>query len=254
MCFLLHLCESLKEKKLKCSTADIAFITRGYQNWKDATIAFRNHKSSAYHKDAVAVMITIPATHGDISEYLSSMLALEKQVNRECFMKLLSSIMFLARQGLALRGDGAGEPDSNFIQLLQLRAQDEDDSKLAGWMKCKSSNYTSHDIQNEILQIMTLSVLQQIASNVQATHFTIMIDKTTDTSTNEQVVVVFKWVDSSLQVHEDFVGLYVMRSISLDSLCALIKDALLQFNLTLRNCRGQCYGGASNMKGHVSGV
>lgn len=176
---------AFKEKKLKCSTADIAFITRGYQNWKDATIAFRNHKSSACHKDAVAVMITIPATRGDISEYLSSMLALEKQVNRECFMKLLSSIMFLARQGLALRGDGAGEPDSNFIQLLQLRAQDEDDSKLAGWMKRKSSKYTSHDIQNEILQIMTLSVLRQIASNVHATHFTIMIDETTDTSTNE---------------------------------------------------------------------
>lgn len=170
-------------------------------------------------------------------------------------MKLLSSIMFLARQGLALRGDGAGEPDSNFIQLLQLRAQDEDDSKLAGWMKRKSSKYTSHDIQNEILQIMTLSVLRQIASNVHATHFTIMIDETTDTSTNEQVVVVFRWVDySSLQVHEDFVGLYVMHSISLDSLCALIKDALLQFNLTLGNCRGQCYDGASNMKGHVSGV
>ena len=92
---------AFKEKKLKCGTADTAFITRGYQNWKDATIAFRNHESSACHKDAVAVMITIPATHGDIGECLSSQLALEKQVNRECFMKLISSIRFLARQGLS---------------------------------------------------------------------------------------------------------------------------------------------------------
>ena len=81
-----------------------------------------------------------------------------------------------------------------------------------------------------------------------------MVDETTYTSTTEQVVVVFKWVDSSLQVHEDFVGLYETDSISSDSLCALIKDALLRFNLTLENCRGQCYDGASNMKGHVSGV
>ena len=245
---------AFKEKKLKCGTADTAFITRGYQNWKDATIAFRNHESSACHKQAVTVMITIPATHSDVGECLSSMLALEKQVNRECFMKLISSIRFLARQGLALRGDGAGELDSNFIQLLQLRAQDEDDSKLAGWMKRKSSKYTSHDIQNEILQVMALRVLRQIASNVQATHFTIMIDETTDTSTTEQVVVVFRWVDSSLQVHEDFVGLYETDSISSDSLCALIKDVLLRFNLTLENCRGQCYDGASNMKGRLSGV
>ena len=62
-------------------------------------------------------------------------------------MKLISSIWFLAQQGLALR-DGAGEPDSIFIHLLQLKAQDEDDSKLAGQMKGKSSKYTSHDIRD----------------------------------------------------------------------------------------------------------
>ena len=54
---------AFRERKLKCGTADIAFITRGYQNWKDATIAFCNHESSACHKQAVDVMITIPATH-----------------------------------------------------------------------------------------------------------------------------------------------------------------------------------------------
>ena len=83
---------AFKEKKLKCGTADTAFITRGYQNWKDATIAFRNHESSACHKQAVDVMITIPATHSDVGESLSSTLAHEKQINRECFLKLISSI------------------------------------------------------------------------------------------------------------------------------------------------------------------
>ena len=87
---------AFKEKKLKYSTADTAFITRDYQNWKDATISFRNHESSACHKQAVTVMITIPATHGYIGECLSSILAVEKRVNRECFMKLISSIRFLA--------------------------------------------------------------------------------------------------------------------------------------------------------------
>ena len=53
---------------LKCGTADIAFITRGYQNWKDATNAFRKHENSACHKQAVDVMITIPATHSDVGE------------------------------------------------------------------------------------------------------------------------------------------------------------------------------------------
>ncbi len=85
---------------------------------------------------------------------------------------------------------------------------------------------------------MAFKVLRQIASNIQATIFTIMVDETTDTSTIEQAVIVFRWVDSSLQVHEDFIGLYETDSITSASLCALIKDALLRFNLKLENCGG----------------
>ena len=150
-----------------------------------------------------------------------------------------------------MRGDGAGEPDSNFLQLVRLRSEDEEDGKLADWMKRKSSKYTSHEIQNEMLQVMALRVLRQITLNLQSTHFTIMVD---ETSTTEQVVIVFRWVDNSLHVQEDFVGLYETDSISSDSLVALIKDVLLRFNLKIENCTGQCYDGASNMKGHISGV
>ena len=42
--------------------------------------------------------------------------------------------------------------------------------------------------------------------NIQSSTFTIMIDETTDVSTKEQVVIVFRWVDSLLMSHEDFVG------------------------------------------------
>ena len=97
---------AFKQKKLRSATADIAFISRG---WKDATAAFHKHESSSCHKQAEQ-MIVLPATNRDIGECLSTSLALE---NRACFLKLLGSVRFLARQGLALRGDGIGEPDSN---------------------------------------------------------------------------------------------------------------------------------------------
>ena len=48
--------------------------------------------------------------------------------------------------------------------------------------------------------------------------------------------------------------MYQTESISANSLVAVIKDVLLRLNLKLENCRGQCYDGASNMKGHISGV
>jgi hypothetical protein len=81
-----------------------------------------------------------------------------------------------------------------------------------------------------------------------------MIDETTDVATHEQVVVVFRWVDSHLESHEDFVGMYVTDLITSNALVALIKDVLLRMNLKLENCRGQCYDGASNMRGRINGV
>ena len=121
---------------------------------------------------------------------------------------------------------------------MKLRAEDEPDGKLTEWMKRKSSKYTSHMIQNEILQVMAMQILRNLTANLQSTKFTVMVDETTDISTTEQVVIVFRWVDNSLEVHEDFVGLYESHSITADSLVSIIKDVMLRFNLKLENCRG----------------
>jgi hypothetical protein len=205
-----------KHNRLRSGNANVAFISRGFQNWKDATIAFRTHESSSCHKEAVEQMITLPVTTRHVGECLSSAVAEEKRINRACFMKLLTSVQFLARQGLALRGDGKGEVDGNFNQLLKLRSKDESDGMLTEWMKKKSSKYTRHDIQNEMLHIMAMRILRSLLVNIQSSKFTIMIDETTDVATHEQVVVVFRWVES----HEDFVGMYVTDLITSNALVA----------------------------------
>jgi len=69
-------------------------------------------------------MVTLPATTSDIGDSLSSNYASQKQANREYLLKIIQNVTFLARQGLALRGDG-DEKDSNFMQLLQLHAIDD---------------------------------------------------------------------------------------------------------------------------------
>ena len=176
----------------------------------------------------------------------------EKLDSRHCFLKVLSNIRFLAHQGLPFRGDG-GEVDSNFIQLFHLRG--EDNPMVLEWLKKKTCKYTSAEIQNEILKIMALEVLRQVAVNLQgASFYTIMVDETTDISNDEQVVLCLRWVDNTFDVHEEFVGLYKVESISSNSLVAVIKDTLLRLNLTLTKVRGQCYNGAANMAGSKSGV
>ena len=68
-----------------------------------------------------------------------------------------------------------------------------------------------------------------------------MIDEATDVSNSEQVVIVLHWVDDSLSVHEDFIGLYKTDSTTAATLVALIKDVLLRCNISINMCRGQCY-------------
>ncbi len=57
------------------------------------------------------------------------------------------------------------------------------------WLKKKSNKYMSGEIQNEIIMIMALRVLRQIAASLhEAQFYTIMADETADVSSNcEQV-------------------------------------------------------------------
>ena len=115
-----HICVSALKQKMKESNAEPSFVSSGFSNWKDATVAFKKHQLSACHHKAVDVMIIIPATTRDIGEQLSLIHCQEKATNRRMFLKILSAIRYLARQGLALRGD-SDEQNGNFLQLLKIQ-------------------------------------------------------------------------------------------------------------------------------------
>ena len=108
---------------MQLNRGDALFVSKGFSNWKDATIGFKNHEASTSHKEALQVFL-LPTTCSDIGNLLSKQHSDMKKVNRECLLKILSNIQFLARQGIAFRGNGA-EIDSNFMQLLKLRGKDD---------------------------------------------------------------------------------------------------------------------------------
>ena len=79
----------------------------GFNCWKDVIVKFAKHECSQSHKDAVLKTVTLPSTTKGVGEMLTTALASERSQRRKCFLKLLSNVRFLARQGLAFRGDGA---------------------------------------------------------------------------------------------------------------------------------------------------
>ena len=239
------------------SKGEEAFLSRGYTNWKDVSGkhgGFSKHENSQVHKHSIEIATK---SMGDVSELLMSEVKKEKEKNRIYLRKLLQNVIFLARQGLAFRGTwvssesdqetGGAEVNSNFHQLLLLRAND--DPTILEYMRRKVRKYTDHSIQNELLKIMSLGHLRRIAAGIaKSGYFTLESDEVTDASNKEQVIVCLRWVDEKFEVHEDFIGLHSVPDIQTDTIVGVLKDAILRMNLQLSMCRGQCYDGAANMK------
>ena len=84
-----------------------------------------------------------------------------------------------------------------------------------------------------------------------------MCDKSIDSSNKELLVICIRYItNSNLEVHEDFIGLYMIDDTCMcaGTIVHVIKDALVRMNLRVNKCRGQCYDCASNMSGPRSGI
>ena len=119
-------------------------------------------------------------------------------------MIVLSCIVYLARQGLPLRGHI--EEEGNLFQLLKFRAMSEV-PRLNEWLRNRC--YLSHDIVNEIVRLMANNVLRSLIKTVEASGFySILADETRDRSNKEQLVVCVRWVDADFCVYEEPLGLF----------------------------------------------
>ena len=68
-------------------------------------------------------------------------------------------------------------------------------TNLAHWLKRKENIYTSPQVQNEIIKIVGLQVIRNIAIDIHNSPFvTVMADETTDASNREQYTVIIRFV------------------------------------------------------------
>ena len=167
-----YLIKAVASNLISSGNADNIFTRYGYNNWTSATEknkGFRKHEVSASHKEAVARYISTPAeVIGDVGELLCNQHSEEKIKSRKVLLAILGNIRYLARQALPLRGnwnlETGSEENSNFYQLLKLRA--EENSEILDWLRRKDDKYTSPVIQNEILEEIALCMLRKISENI----------------------------------------------------------------------------------------
>ena len=194
----------------------------------------------SFKKTAQGVDVMIPSQLANLQD--------TRQVG---LLKQITSLCFLLRQGLAIRGHS--EDEGNLSQLLKLRTEDSD--TVQTWLN--EEKYMSHDIVNELIYIMGQEVLRCILHSVKSANpswYAIIPDEATDVSNNEQFNISIRWVDNQYTILEEPIGLVQLSDTFANTLVTAIKDMLRRCNLPLGMCCGQAYDGAANMQGLRNGV
>ena len=108
------------------------------------------------------------------------------------------------------------------------------------WLQ--SGKYLSHDIINELIEIMALNLLRSLLVEIhQCQWFALIADETRDQSGLEQLCISIRWVDESYTVSEDNIGMMEMQQTDTLTISNALKDVLLCCSLPLQQCRGQAY-------------
>ena len=167
-------------------------------------------------------------------------------------MKIVEGVKFSGRQGIAFRGHE--KESGNFIQLMKYKAKG--DAELTTWLD-GHIDFTSPQIQNELLKLMANTIVTEIAAEVTSSavvQFALIIDGTQDISGAEQESICVRFVDKDLQPKEEFLGLYQVSSTTGQNIANMACDVMTRLNLPISQLRGQTYDGAANMSGHLQGV
>ena len=245
---------------------DTAFTTVGTQGqrWKKATTLLSKHQSSLVHKQSALsyaeFLTSIPINHqlDQASAKSSSRLQKQQETNREILHRIIDVILLLVKTGHPLRGHRENNESHNrglFLEITQLLA------KYDGLLKAhfedgpRNARYTSMTIQNYLISAIyhnMISLLKEEFSGI--VYFSIMMDEASDLSHKEQVSIVVRYVDSQYVIQERLVDVESTDSTTAEALFQILLKGLSKIGLTTDNLVGQCYDGASNMRGIHAGV
>ena len=107
------------------------FIDTGFDIWKKAHERFSVHAQSGHHKEAVFKAEQLK--HDSVDALLCRQAMVDQKLHRQMLLTQLSTLRYLLRQGMAVRGHH--EEEGNLAQLLLLRSNEIPQLKV--WLKEK---------------------------------------------------------------------------------------------------------------------
>ena len=150
---LLVLCYAKKEKNTGQRKKYRGYIrtTKGFSSWKKAPQCFEEHQYTHCHKSAASYHVAIPKCK-DVGEMTNNNLVNLREKGSKYSLDVIRCLLY---QGIALQGN---ENNDNFTALMMLLGT-KFESRIAHLDGTIGNKYTHHDIQNELLNIMSRHVL-----------------------------------------------------------------------------------------------
>jgi hypothetical protein len=244
------------------------------KRWKKLYDKVPEHENSSVHKKSYVQWkseIFKIKKDKSLSGILLKSINSDKEKWRELLKRLIKVTLFLAKRGLAFRGDSEkiGESSNgNFLGILELLANydpvlNEHLNKIHHFQEKGDRmqvHYLSHDIQNEFISLCAAEVTKKILEEREkARYYSVIVDATPDSVHVEQTVILIRYVNLTEQVENQQYQVEERLLCFVD--CAnksgkayLIMSKLKIFKIPLEDCKGQGYDNGSNMKGIYKGA
>ena len=265
-----------------------AFTHEGFQNWKKQHEALKKHERSETHINS-KVAEALFLQKRSVNALLDTEMILEEQrlrvkakANRNVMQRIVDVVMFLGRQGLALRGHRETlmhvhetQNCGNFLELLKLLSQydntmkdhlekvkqsqeknfpsSEEVPKLKG--RGSKLTFLSNRTQNKMIDIISSAIKGEISRQVNdSLAWALMADTTPDVSRQEQLSICVRIVHIDGSNSEHMLNCVKANGTKAEELFKVIKDTLDSHDLSFKKLGGQTYDGASNMSGCYNGL
>ncbi|OCT92858.1 hypothetical protein XELAEV_18015924mg [Xenopus laevis] len=221
------------------SIKDSAFTEKGIKDWKNVKHKVQKHAESGIHKQSAERWLLYKQSQerGSIMAALSESHKASVKEKREYVGKIIDLLIYLAKQGIALRGHDEREVSTNrgnFLELCTLFARYDE----AFATKLRSSfNLTNHSVENEILHIAADSLKCATVQRVQENGFYTLL------------------VDEARKIKERFLGFVdCSKRGNAEGIYQEIKNFIQNLGISSLPIVAQSYDGAAVMAGHVNGV
>ena len=157
------------------SSCGAAFVHSGFQNWKDTMDKFHSHEKSRVHLTSHQRWLVAQQVRQNPEQSVQAQLDHQRSStirdNRQYLQHVIETLLFFGRQCLSSRGHRENDESlnkGNFLELMDLCSKDNSMIKRFYQHKEMYVTYTSHNIQDTLLEIMASNIRNQILLEVKS--------------------------------------------------------------------------------------